>query len=87
MAEVTIYTTMFCPYCWRAKKLLESKGVQFHEIDVDTTPGAREEMVKRAGGRRSVPQVFIAGDYVGDCDGIHALDARGELDPLLTSAA
>tara|TARA_R110002167_G_scaffold232957_2_gene438125 strand:- start:513 stop:773 length:261 start_codon:yes stop_codon:yes gene_type:complete len=83
MAEITIYSTMFCPYCHRAKNLLQRKGAAFHEVDVDVTPGAREEMVKRAGGSRTVPQIFIDGEHIGGSDELHALDARGRLDPLL----
>lgn len=83
MAEVTIYATMFCPYCSRAKRLLDGKGVQYTEIDVDMTAGAREEMVKKAGGRRTVPQIFIDGAHVGGSDDLHALDRAGKLDPML----
>jgi glutaredoxin 3 len=80
--QVEIYTTALCPYCYRAKALLEKKGVAFAEYDVDMAPGKREEMVKRS-GRRSVPQVFIDGESVGGSDDLHALDARGLLDAKL----
>lgn len=83
MALVEIYTTPICPYCLRAKRLLERKGVPFVEIDLWQEPGRREEMIRRAGGRRTVPQIFIDGRSVGGSDDLHALDARGKLDPLL----
>jgi glutaredoxin 3 len=86
MANVEIYTTPMCPYCWRAKRLLESKGVAFTEVDLWQQPGRRDEMIGRAGGRRTVPQVFIDGRGVGGSDDIHALDQRGELDRLLAAA-
>lgn len=86
MAEITIYTTMFCPFCHMAKNLLNKKGVAFTEIDVDITPGAREEMVQRAGGRRTVPQIFIDEQHIGGCDDLQDLDGSGGLDPLLGSA-
>lgn len=86
MANVEIYTTPMCPYCWRAKRLLESKGVAFTEVDLWQEPGRREEMIGRAEGRRTVPQVFINGRGVGGSDDIHALDRRGDLDRLLAVA-
>ena len=81
--KIEIYTTPFCPYCHRAKRLLTEKGIQFEEIDVMMAPGKRREMAERAGGASTVPQVFADGVHVGDCEGIHALDARGELDARL----
>lgn len=81
--KIEIYTSPFCPYCHRAKGLLQKKGVAFEEIDVMMAPARRDEMARRAGGARTVPQVFADGEHVGDCDGIHALDARGELDARL----
>ena len=83
MAEVVIYTTPFCPYCARAKKLLDGKGVQYEEIDVYSQPRRREEMTQRAEGRTTVPQVFIDGKPVGGSDDIHALDRAGKLDAML----
>lgn len=83
MRPVTIYTTMFCPYCYAAKRLLAKKGAGFTEIDVTMKPQAREEMVRRAGGRRTVPQIFIGEHHVGGSDDLHALEAKGELDALL----
>ena len=85
MAEVTIYTTMFCPFCYRAKRLLSEKGVAFHEIEVDMDAKARAEMRERAGGRNTVPQIFIDGRHVGGCDELMALDRAGGLDPLLAA--
>lgn len=86
MSAVTIYTTPFCPYCYRAKKLLESKGVSYNEIDVSMSGELRGEMIKRAGGRYTVPQIFIGATHVGGSDDLHAFDARGELDTLLKEA-
>jgi glutaredoxin 3 len=83
MAEVDIYTTMWCPYCARAKSLLEKKGVAYHEINLDEEPGRRAEMVQRARGGRTVPQIFINGEHVGGSDDIHALDRAGKLDAKL----
>ena len=87
MAEVEIYSSSFCPYCHRAKRLLTEKGVAFTEIDVDMDPRRRAEMVQRANGGRTVPQIFIDGRHVGGCDDLHALDRAGKLDPLLQGAA
>ena len=83
MASVEIYTTPFCPYCHRAKALLEKKGVAFTEIDVMNTPGKRAEMQARAADRTSVPQIFIDGRHVGGSDDLAALERSGELDALL----
>ncbi|MGB5092105.1 MAG: glutaredoxin 3 [Parvibaculum sp.] len=83
MPDVTIYTTMMCPYCARAKSLLTRKGVQFKEIDVGMDPEKREEMMTRAHGRHTVPQIFINGAHIGGCDDLHDLDKVGKLDPLL----
>jgi glutaredoxin 3 len=83
MARIEIYTTMFCGYCARAKQLLKSKGAAFEEIEVDMDAGARDRMVARAGGRRTVPQIFIDGEHIGGCDELHALDRAGKLDPML----
>ena len=83
MAHVEIYSSMLCPFCYRAKKLLDSKGIAYEETDVLMHPSKRAEMVERAQGRTSVPQIFINGQHVGGSDELHALDAQGELDPLL----
>lgn len=83
MKPITIYTTPFCPYCVRAKALLTKKGAAFEEIDVMGTAGARDEMLARSGGARTVPQIFIGETHVGGCDDLHALERDGKLDPLL----
>ncbi len=87
MAEVTIYTTMFCGFCWRAKHLLDDKGIAYDEIDVTLDPARRREMAARAGGRTTVPQIFIGGRHVGGSEELAALEAAGELDALLGEAA
>ncbi len=81
--DVTIYTTMLCPYCHRAKHLLRRKGIRFTEIDVTMRPNERAVMRERAGGRHTVPQIFIGETHVGGCDELHDLEARGRLDELL----
>lgn len=83
MKRVEIYTTRSCPYCIAAKALLTRKGVAFEETDVGANPAFRSAMMARANGRHTVPQIFIGGVHVGGCDDIHALDARGALDPML----
>jgi glutaredoxin 3 len=83
MAEVDIYTTMWCPYCARAKSLLEKKGVAYREISLDEEPGRRPEMIERAHGGRTVPQIFIDGEHIGGCDDMMALERAGRLDPKL----
>ncbi|MEN5082815.1 glutaredoxin 3 [Bosea sp. TWI1241] len=85
MPKVTIYTTGWCPYCHAAKALLTKKGVAFEEIGVDGQPELRKAMTERAGGRTSVPQIFIGDRHVGGSDDLHALEARGELDALLAA--
>jgi glutaredoxin 3 len=81
-APVVMYTTSWCPYCDRARKLLSRKGVEFEEIDVDAAPQKRAEMQQRS-GRRSVPQIFIGDTHVGGSDDLHALENAGKLDALL----
>ncbi len=83
MAKVEIYTRIFCGYCTRAKRLLDAKGVDYEEIDVTMDRERRNEMVQRAPGAMTVPQIFIDDRHVGGSDDLHALDARGGLDPLL----
>jgi glutaredoxin 3 len=83
MPRVEIYSTMFCPYCARAKSLLERKGVKYENFDIIEDGSKREEMQRRAGGRTSVPQIFIDGEHIGGCDDLYALDRAGKLDPKL----
>ncbi len=83
MQAVEIYTTPFCPYCHAAKRLLDKKGVQYREIDVSRDPSLRQTMTSRAGGQRTVPQIFVGATHVGGSDDLHALDHAGRLDPLL----
>ena len=85
MADVQIYTSMFCGYCARAKQLLKKKGAAFTEIGVDMKPELRAEMRERAGGANTVPQIFINGQHIGGSDDLYALDDRGGLDPLLNA--
>ncbi len=85
MPKITIYTSMLCPYCHLAKELLRKKGVNYDEIDVTGRPDVRRQMTTLAGGRVTVPQIFIGELHVGGCDDIHALDRAGRLDPLLSS--
>lgn len=85
MPPVQIYTTRFCPYCVAAKTLLKRKGVAFEEIDVGSSSERREEMVQRANGRMTVPQIFIGTTHVGGSDDLHALDRAGKLDALLAT--
>ncbi len=86
MTQITIYTTSACPYCSMAKNLLNKKGAKFQEIDVSYDAGERQRMTQLSGGRRSVPQIFIGKMHVGGCDDLHALDAKGGLDPLLAAS-
>jgi glutaredoxin 3 len=80
---VEIYTTPICPYCLRAKRLLDQKGVAYREIDVMGDGAARGEMIARANGRRTVPQIFVGETHVGGSDDLYALEQAGELDALL----
>jgi glutaredoxin 3 len=86
MAEVQIYTTPLCPYCWRAKRLLSQRGVAFVEIDLWQHPERRAEMIERAGGRTTVPQLFVDGRPIGGADELAVLERSGELDTLLGGA-
>ena len=86
MANIEIYTSPFCGFCYHAKNLLSKKGVDFTEIDVTFHPGRRPEMMARANGQRTVPQIFIDDAHVGGCDELYALDADGKLDPLLSAS-
>ncbi len=85
MAKVEVYTTTACPYCVRAKALLKHKGVEFTEIDVTDDAELRAKMVEMAGGRRTVPEIFINGKIIGGYDELRALEDQGGLDPLLTA--
>ncbi len=84
--RIVVYLTGWCPYCTRARGLLERKGAEFEAIDIDARPEARAQMMARS-GRRTVPQIFIGDTHVGGCDDLYALDAAGGLDPLLKSGA
>jgi len=83
MKTVEIYTSPLCGFCHAAKRLLNSKGVSFAEVDVLANPGRKAEMIQRANGGRTVPQIFIGGDHVGGSDDLHALERAGKLDSLL----
>jgi glutaredoxin 3 len=87
MPKVEVYSSQFCGYCARAKRLLSQKGVEWTEYDVIENPDLRREMTQRAGGRMTVPQIFIDGKHVGGSDDLYALDQAGKLDPLLGRAA
>ena len=83
MKSVRIYTTPICPYCARAKTLLNKKGAEIEEVDVLMDEAARQEMEAKSGGARSVPQIFVGDTHVGGCDELYALEKDGKLDPLL----
>lgn len=85
MAQVTIYTTKVCPYCVRAKQLLDRKKIEYQEISAEDE-AVREAMIEKAGGRRTVPQIFINNHHVGGCDDLYALDSAGKLDGMLNAA-
>jgi len=85
MAKIEIYTKAFCPYCTRAKRLLDSKGVSYEEFDITMGGPKRAEMLQRASGRSTVPQVFIDDRHIGGSDDLAALDRGGGLDPLLNA--
>jgi glutaredoxin 3 len=86
MVAITIYTKPICPFCDRAKQLLKQKGQVWQEYDIATDPLRRAEMLEKAGGRTTVPQIFIDGQHIGGCDDLYALDRSGKLDPLLKVA-
>ena len=83
MKKVTIYTTERCPYCIRAKRLLDRKGIEYRELRVDRDPGLALEAEEKSGGRNTVPQIFIDDYHVGGCDELYALEGEKKLDPLL----
>ena len=86
MSKVTIYTKPYCPFCIRALDLLEKKGVAFTEIEAAFDPAKRQEMIQRAGGRATFPQIFVGDRHIGGCDEMMALERSGQLDPLLAAA-
>ncbi|MGH6651073.1 MAG: glutaredoxin 3 [Sphingopyxis sp.] len=86
MPKIEVFTKVFCPYCSRAKALLDRKGADYQEIDLTMDRKGFDAMVERAGGSRTVPQIFIDGRHIGGSDDLAALDARGGLDPLLGTA-
>ena len=87
LSKIEIYTTLFCPFCIRAKQLLDSKGVMYYETDVTARRSLRKAMTERAGGRTSVPQIFIDGQHIGGCNDLLALERSGQLDRLLQVAS
>lgn len=86
MANVVVYSSDYCPYCIRAKQLLNNKNIAFEEINVDGEPEIRQQMTEKS-GRHTVPQVFINGAAIGGCDDLYALEATGQLDKLLTEGS
>jgi len=87
MARIEIYTKFGCPYCARAMRLLDGKGADYEEYELNTMPGKRDEMLERAPGRFTVPQIFIDGRHIGGSDDLAELDRSGRLDPLLQGEA
>ena len=85
MSEVYLYTTRYCPFCIRAKQLLDHKGVSYRDIPVDNNPALRSEMTKKAGGQHTVPQIWVNNHHVGGCTELMALERAGQLDVLLAS--
>lgn len=86
MSKVVIYTASLCPYCHMAKSVFETRGLAFEEIDVTGQPALRSEMVEKAGGRMTVPQIWIGSEHVGGCDDLLALERSGNLDQILENA-
>jgi glutaredoxin 3 len=86
MAAIDIYTIRYCPYCFDAKELLAKKGVSFREFDASGNSDVRQEMIQRANGRSTYPQIFIGGAHIGGCDDLYALEEAGKLDALLAGA-
>jgi glutaredoxin 3 len=87
MAEVTIYTRMMCGYCMAAKRLLNNKGVDYTEHDASFSPELKQEMIQRANGRATFPQIFIGSRHIGGSDELYALEAAGKLDAMLAGEA
>lgn len=86
MPEIEIYTSRWCPFCARAERLLRARGAEFRRIDVDADPNFRQEMMRRAGGRRTVPQIFVDGAHIGGSDDLMDLERAGRLDAVLGAA-
>lgn len=87
MQPIDIYTSPTCGFCHAAKRLLTQKGVEFHEINILGEPELKAEMIQRANGGYTVPQIFIGATHVGGCDDLYALEQAGKLDPLLAADA
>ncbi len=87
MADIVVYTRKWCGFCTAAKHLLTEKGAAFEEIDATGDQAKRQEMIQRSGGRTSVPQIFVDGQHLGNCDEIYALESQGKLDTILTDQA
>ena len=85
MAKVEVYATTFCSYCFRAKRLLDSKGIEYDEHEVVFGGPEKQEMIERSGGRTTVPQIFIDGHHIGGCAELFELDSQGKLDELLAA--
>ena len=85
MKAIDIYTSPFCGFCFSAKRLLSEKGVTFREIDVTQDPAIRQQMMKRANGKYTVPQIFVGEHHVGGCNELYVLERAGKLDPLLAA--
>lgn len=85
MPAIEVYTTTYCPYCVKAKALLDRKGAKYQEIDLTNDDEGRLKLVERTGGMKTVPQIFIGDQHIGGCDDLYALDAKGGLDPLLNA--
>ncbi len=83
MKKIVVYSTSICPYCIKAKKLLESKKVSYQEVQLDKHPELTAEVVKKSGGQKTVPQIFVDDYHIGGCDDLYALDKEGKLDALL----
>jgi glutaredoxin 3 len=81
--QITLYVTTYCGYCVRAKALLQRKGVEYTEINLDGDPESRQELVRLAAGQRTVPQIFVGASHIGGCDDLYALERAGRLDPML----
>ena len=83
MAKVKIYTTPYCPFCLKVKNLMKNKKIGYEEVDLSSNPEKFEEMISKSNGSRTVPQIFVNGTHIGDCNYIHELDNKGQLDKIL----